>query len=35
MPRYLVRFMKDVIGDNGHEAEICQACLEINAEGKA
>jgi hypothetical protein len=35
MPRFLVRFMKDVTGDNGHEVEICQASLEIDAPGKA
>jgi hypothetical protein len=31
MTRYVVRFMKDVLGDNGHEAEICQRSIEIEA----
>jgi hypothetical protein len=31
MSRFVVRFMKDVIGDNGHCAEICQRALEIDA----
>ena len=35
MARYVVRFMKDVLGDNGHEAEICQGSLEIDASCKA
>jgi hypothetical protein len=31
MARYIVRFMKDVLGENGHEAEICQRSMEIGA----
>jgi len=31
MPRYIARFMKDVLGENGHEAEICQRSIEIEA----
>jgi hypothetical protein len=31
MSRYIARFMKDVLGANGHEAEICQRSLEIEA----
>ena len=31
MARYIARFMKDVLGDNGHEAEICQRSIEIEA----
>lgn len=31
MARYVVRFMKDVLGDNGREAEICQRSMEIDA----
>ena len=31
MTRYVVRFMKDVLGENGHEAEICQRSIEIDA----
>lgn len=34
MPRYVARFMKDVAGENGHEAEICERSLEIGAEDK-
>jgi hypothetical protein len=31
MTRYVARFMKHVLGDNGHEAEICQRLIEIEA----
>jgi hypothetical protein len=31
MARYVVRFMKGVLGENGHEAEICQRLMEIEA----
>ena len=34
MPRYTVRFVKDVLGDNGHEAEICQSSMEVDASNK-
>ena len=27
--------MKDVLGENGHEAEICQRSIEIEAQSKA
>jgi hypothetical protein len=32
MARYIARFMKNVLGENGHEAEICQRTIEIEAE---
>jgi hypothetical protein len=35
MARYVARFMKDVLGENGHETEICQRSLEIEAENQA
>ena len=37
MSRFVVRFMKNVLGENGREAEICQSSLEIDAsnEGQA
>ncbi|WP_029582148.1 hypothetical protein [Bradyrhizobium sp. URHD0069] len=37
MSRFVVRFMKDVLGGNGREIEICQRSLEIDAlnEGQA
>jgi hypothetical protein len=37
MSRFVVRFMKDVLGDNGREIEICQRALEVDAssEGQA
>jgi hypothetical protein len=35
MARYIARFMKDVLGENGHEAEICQRSIEIHADNKA
>jgi hypothetical protein len=31
MAHYIARFMKDVLGENGHEAEICQRSIEIEA----
>jgi hypothetical protein len=31
MSRYVVQFMKDVLGGNGRELEICQSTLEIDA----
>ena len=31
MARYIARFMKSVLGENGHEAEICQRSIEIEA----
>ena len=31
MARYIARFMKDVLGANGHETEICQRSIEIEA----
>lgn len=35
MSRFVVRFMKDVLGDNGRAAEICQSVLEIDASDEA
>ena len=37
MSRFVVRFMKDVLGENGREIEICQSSLEVDAsdEGEA
>jgi hypothetical protein len=37
MSRFVVRFMKDVLGGNGREIEICQKSLEVDAlsEGQA
>jgi hypothetical protein len=37
MSRFVVRFMKDVLGDNGCEREVCQSTVEIDAldEGQA
>ncbi|MBR0694996.1 hypothetical protein [Bradyrhizobium lablabi] len=37
MSRFVVLFMKDVLGDNGREREVCQGLLEIDAstEGQA
>jgi hypothetical protein len=31
MSRFVVRFMKDVLGENGRESEICQSSLEVDA----
>jgi hypothetical protein len=35
MARYVARFMKNVLGENGHEAEICQSSIEIEALSQA
>jgi hypothetical protein len=35
MARYIARFMKYVLGENGHEAEICQRLIEIEAKNQA
>lgn len=34
MTRYIARFMKNVLGENGHEVEICQRVVEIEAPTK-
>jgi hypothetical protein len=31
MSRFVVRFMKNVLGGNGREIEICQGLLEVDA----
>jgi hypothetical protein len=31
MSRFVVRFMKNVLGDNGRQSEICQGTLEVDA----
>ena len=31
MSRFVVHFMKDVLGENGRELEVCQGTLEIDA----
>jgi hypothetical protein len=37
MSRFVVQFMKDVLGENGRQREVCQGSLEIDAssEGQA
>ncbi|MGA7805394.1 hypothetical protein [Bradyrhizobium sp.] len=34
MSHYIVHFMKDVLGENGRQSEICQSTLEIDAESE-
>ena len=31
MSRFVVRVMKDVLGENGRQSEICQSALEVDA----
>ena len=31
MSHYVVQFLKDVLGENGHELEVCQGTLEVDA----
>lgn len=35
MSRFVVRFMKHVLGANGRESEICQGTLEVDAANEA
>jgi len=37
MSRFVICFMKDVLGDNGRHIEVCQSILEVDApnEGEA
>ena len=31
MPRFIVHFIKDVLGDNGQIREVCQTTIELDA----
>lgn len=31
MSRYVVRFLKCVLGENGRESEVCQSTVEVDA----
>jgi len=31
MPHFIVRFMKDVLGENGQTCEVCQTAVEVDA----
>ena len=35
MARYIVRFVKNVLGENGHEIEVCQSSIEVEAANEA
>jgi hypothetical protein len=35
MARYIVRFVKNVLGENGHEIEVCQSSVEVEAANEA
>jgi len=35
MSRYVVRFIKDVLGENGQEVQICQRAIEVDAEDRS
>ena len=35
MSRFVVRFMKDVLGENGRQTEICQRSLEVDASSES
>ncbi|SDK26894.1 MULTISPECIES: hypothetical protein [Bradyrhizobium] len=34
MTKYIARFMKNVLGENGHEVEICQRVVKVEASTK-
>jgi hypothetical protein len=31
MSRFMVKFMKVVLGNNGKEQEVCQSCIDVDA----
>jgi hypothetical protein len=31
MSRYVVKFFKGIVGNNGYEADVCQGALEVDA----
>ena len=31
MPRFIVRFVKDVLGEHGQTCEVCQTTIELDA----
>jgi hypothetical protein len=31
MPRFIIRFLKDVLGEKGQTSEVCQTTVEIDA----
>ncbi len=31
MSRYVVRFLKNVLGENGRQTEVCQSTVEVDA----
>ena len=35
MSRYVVCFLKDVLGENGRESEVCQCTLEVDASSES
>jgi hypothetical protein len=35
MSRFVVLFMKDVLGQNGRQAEICQSTVEVDASSES
>jgi hypothetical protein len=35
MTHFVVRFLKDVVGDQGHACETCQCTIEIHAKDEA
>jgi hypothetical protein len=35
MPRFIVRFVKDVLGEKGQVCEICQATVELAARNES
>lgn len=34
MSHFIVKFMKDVVGNNGHLAEICQRVMDVDAKNE-
>jgi hypothetical protein len=31
MPRFIIRFAKDILGENGQMSEVCQTTVELDA----
>jgi hypothetical protein len=35
MPRFIVRFLKEILGENGRMSEVCQTTVELEAQARA
>jgi hypothetical protein len=35
MPRFIVRFLKEILGENGRMSEVCQTTVELEAQDES